>query len=98
KGVLTIATKAVGSEAVCILIADTGPGVPPGIIDRIFDPFFTTKGESGSGLGLSVVYGVIRRHNGWINVDTTPNGGTTFKCWIPAYFPVDSEEGDVERH
>ncbi len=85
-------TEARSGDYVCVSVTDTGVGMDKTVSDRIFDPFFTTKGQDGSGLGLSVVYGVIRRHNGWINVDSSPNRGTTFNFWIPAYFPISSDE------
>ncbi len=90
-------TEARSGDYVCISVTDTGVGMEKTISDRIFDPFFTTKGPDGSGLGLSVVYGVIRRHNGWINVDSSPKRGTTFNFWIPAYFPISSDEEAKEN-
>ncbi|MFB3073917.1 MAG: PAS domain S-box protein [Candidatus Methylomirabilales bacterium] len=65
-----------------IRIGDTGPGIPPEIISRIFDPFFTTK-EQGSGLGLSITYGIVREHGGTISVDSQPGEGSTFIIQLP---------------
>jgi PAS domain S-box-containing protein len=64
-------------------ISDTGTGIPPGIINRIFEPYFTTKklGE-GSGMGLAVVYGIIRNHGGEITVYSEPGKGTTFHVYL----------------
>jgi signal transduction histidine kinase len=67
-----------------ITIADDGPGIPPEVIPRIFDPFFTTKdvGE-GSGLGLSIVHGIVDRHGGRIEVQSRVGEGTTFRIVLP---------------
>lgn len=65
-------------------ISDTGIGIQPGIRERIFEPFFTTKGPGqGTGLGLSVVFGVIRNHKGFIDVESSDTG-TTFNVFLPA--------------
>lgn len=67
-------------------IADTGMGIEKGMLEKIFDPFFSTKepGE-GTGLGLSVVYGIIQQHEGWIHVTSEPNQGALFEIFIPAF-------------
>ncbi len=67
-----------------LTVRDTGHGIDPSIIDLIFDPFFTTKkmGE-GTGLGLSVVHGIVKSHEGKIEVESTPGRGTTFTVLIP---------------
>ncbi len=71
---------------VAIVVADTGHGMPLSTSQRIFEPFFTTKppGE-GTGLGLSVSYGIIQAHRGTISVDSTPDVGTTFTISLPLY-------------
>jgi signal transduction histidine kinase len=71
-------------QEIRIDITDTGNGIPPEVIPRIFEPFFSTKDkESGVGLGLAVVYGIINRHGGRIEVDSTVGKGTTFHLRIP---------------
>jgi len=67
-----------------IRIADTGHGIPEAIRSRIFDPFFTTKGkDEGTGLGLSVVHGIVQSLNGLIAVESTPGQGTEFAIYLP---------------
>jgi len=71
-------------EFVAVEVADTGEGMDAETVARVFDPFFTTKQSGkGTGLGLSVVYGVARQHGGWVEVDSTPGVGTTFRILIP---------------
>jgi len=69
-----------------IIVSDTGHGMPPLVSERVFEPFFTTKppGE-GTGLGLSVSYGIIQAHDGTISVESTPDVGTTFTILLPQY-------------
>ena len=65
-------------------VSDTGVGIPPEIQPHIFDPFFSTKHETkGVGLGLAVVYGIIQRHDGRIEVESRPGDGTTFTITLP---------------
>jgi signal transduction histidine kinase len=69
---------------VSLVVSDTGVGIPPAIRDKVFDPFFTTKeGQGGTGLGLAVCSGIVKEHDGWIEVDDTPGGGTTFRVFLP---------------
>ena len=71
-----------------IAIQDTGTGIPPEIMNRIFDPFFTTKPEGeGTGLGLSVSYGIVSHHDGRIEVDSEIGEGTTFTVLLPVRHP-----------
>lgn len=70
---------------VVLKISDTGTGIPDEIRDKIFDPFFTTKGAGkGTGLGLAMVYGIVKEHKGVINVISHPSKGTTFEIYLPA--------------
>jgi two-component system cell cycle sensor histidine kinase/response regulator CckA len=66
-----------------LAVRDTGCGMPPAVFDKLFDPFFTTK-ESGRGLGMSAVLGIVRGHRGAIRVVTAPNSGTLFDIVLPA--------------
>jgi CheY-like chemotaxis protein len=65
-------------------VSDTGSGIPPQVLDRMFDPFFTTKGVGqGTGLGLSLVHGIVADLGGAIDVRTAVGAGTTFTIWLP---------------
>jgi len=65
-------------------VIDTGPGIPPDIIDRIFEPYFTTKGPGeGTGLGLAIIHGIVKSYEGGIAVETSPDAGTTFFIYLP---------------
>jgi PAS domain S-box-containing protein len=82
---LTVTTQKKGGNAI-IVVADTGHGMTTAVMQRVFEPFFTTKppGE-GTGLGLSVSYGIIQAHRGTISVESTPDVGTTFTIGLPTY-------------
>jgi PAS domain S-box-containing protein len=75
---------------ILISIADTGMGMTSEILDRIFDPFFTTK-ETGTGLGLSTVKGIIKAHGGAIEVESQIGRGTCFKIYLPAIYSKEAE-------
>jgi signal transduction histidine kinase len=71
-------------EYLCLSVADQGAGIPPEILPRIFEPFFTTKGVGeGTGLGLSVAYGIVREHGGWIDVQSAVRQGSRFSIYLP---------------
>jgi signal transduction histidine kinase len=72
-------------DFVSIAVTDNGIGIPADIKDKIFDPFYTTKeGRGGTGLGLAVVSGIVKEHDGWIDVDDAKPGGTVFRVFLPA--------------
>jgi polar amino acid transport system substrate-binding protein len=73
-----------GGRQVCLSISDNGPGMTDEVKDRLFDPFFTTKQRiGGTGLGMSITYGIIKEHGGSIEVDSLPGQGTTFQYILP---------------
>ncbi|MFN2533275.1 MAG: ATP-binding protein [Pyrinomonadaceae bacterium] len=70
-------------DRVVIQITDTGTGMGSEVKSRLFDPFFTTKGKKGTGMGLAVSFGIVRRHEGSIDVESEPGHGTTFRISLP---------------
>lgn len=104
RGTVTIKTRKGEGGDIEAVIADTGPGIPGEIVHRIFDPFFTTKPTGvGTGLGLSVSYGLMKEHNGEILVESEPGKGASFIVRLPVrdykdYLLMEEEEyRDVER-
>jgi len=78
------ARQTAAGDAIHIIVADTGIGIPDDALPHIFEPFFTTKENGkGTGLGLAVVYGIIERHGGTIDVQSKLHGGTTFTLLLP---------------
>jgi len=89
---MVVIRTAVRGNSVALEISDNGPGIAAAELPRIWDPFWTTKEEGeGTGLGLSVVHGIVTQHGGTIDVDTRVGSGTTFTISLPTY-----EHGDVD--
>ncbi len=89
-GTLTLSTQE-ATDDVVLTVADTGTGMGEDVRSRIFDPFFTTKGKAGMGLGLSVSYGIIRRHEGRVEVESEVGKGTTFRMTFPVVGESDTQ-------
>ena len=85
-GWIVIRTRASGEESI-LEIEDNGVGMAEHVKSRMFEPFFTTKGLSGNGLGLSMVYGIVSRHRGSIEVESKPDAGTIVRMRFPAVDP-----------
>jgi signal transduction histidine kinase len=82
-GWLSVSARVKGDEAV-VEVGDTGIGIPPEHLARIYDPFFTTKGEGrGTGLGLSVTFGIVNEHGGTLSCESEPGQGTRFRLALP---------------
>jgi len=80
-------------EYVHLMVRDTGEGMKPETLSKIFEPFFTTKARGdGTGLGLSVVYGILQSHGGWISADSMPKKGSCFHVYLPKCELGDAEE------
>ncbi|HYT84450.1 MAG TPA: PAS domain S-box protein [Gemmatimonadales bacterium] len=89
---LTVSTCRSG-DVIRIEVEDTGPGIPPNLLDRIFNPFFTTKPTgSGTGLGLSISLGIVREHEGRIWAENAPQGGARFVMELPIVTPPTTGE------
>ena len=79
---------------ICLSVADNGSGIEPDQLRRIFEPFASTK-EAGkhAGLGLATVYGIVKQHEGWIEVESEPGNGATFRVYLPASRDKDDDAG-----
>jgi two-component system NtrC family sensor kinase len=73
-----------GKECITVKVRDFGCGIPREILSKIFDPFYSTKGTKGTGLGLAVVWGIMEKHSGKIEVESEVGKGSTFTVWLPA--------------
>jgi len=93
-GKITLSTQPHSEDWVEMRIEDTGIGMSEEVKKRIFDPFFTTKGVTSSGLGMSVSYGIIKRHGGEILVESEPEKGTTFILHLPMGYGEEVKESE----
>ncbi len=81
------------NDQVCMAFEDNGKGIEPQNLEKLFDPFFTTKPVGqGTGLGLALSYGIINKHHGYIEVDSKPGVGTTFRVYLPIVQPEGEDE------
>ena len=79
-----VGTSEENARQIEVVIADTGVGIAADVLPHLFEPFFTTKQDKkGVGLGLSVVYGIVQRHRGRIDVESEPGAGATFTIALP---------------
>jgi len=91
-GRIVISTHKLAHRQVCIKVSDNGQGIAADTIDRIFDPFYSTKGNQGTGLGLSVSYGLVHRYGGELEVNSIPGKGTIFSVHLPRVPQVDPQQ------
>jgi signal transduction histidine kinase len=86
-GVVTLRTREQNGAAV-LEVTDTGSGMSMEVKERCLEPFFTTKGDHGTGLGLAMVFGIIKRHQGTLEIESEPGKGTTFRIRLPVHSSV----------
>jgi two-component system NtrC family sensor kinase len=99
-GKLSIRTRLADENSVELRVQDTGEGIAPENLSKIFDPFFTTKADTkGVGLGLAVLYGIVKAHEGEVEVASQRNRGTTFTVTLPLKSQgLDAEPQEVQVH
>jgi len=90
-GTITIRSRVEG-ETVVLEVEDTGMGMTEDVQRKCLEPFFTTKGDDGTGLGLPMVYGIVRRHGGTVQIDSAPGEGTRFAVRLPIRSPAAVKE------
>jgi signal transduction histidine kinase len=96
-GIITLRTRR-EDQHVVVEIADTGTGMTPEVRERCLEPFFSTKEDRGTGLGLSMVFGTIQRHEGLLEIDSEVGKGTTFRVRLPSQVAIfAATEGGVEE-
>mgnify|MGYP006279751973 CR=1 FL=1 len=95
-GTLSLHTRR-EDDRVLLEVSDTGTGMPEDVRERCLEPFFTTKLETGSGLGLSTVRGIVDRHDGKVTVESEPGEGTTFRILLPAYQTEEKGGEETDR-
>ncbi|WP_041915824.1 response regulator [Pseudodesulfovibrio mercurii] len=79
-----------------LTVADNGPGIDPDVAGRVFDPFFTTKKQGeGTGMGLAMVHGIVKRHDGYLELENRPGQGATFHVFLPRSSEVARREADI---
>ncbi|HSD95458.1 MAG TPA: ATP-binding protein [Syntrophales bacterium] len=97
RGYTTSMLGATPGEYILLTVADTGHGMDKETLQHIFEPFYTTKeAGKGTGLGLAIVYGIVQNHNGYIQVDSRPGGGTTFRIYFPVLKSDGQEKAEVK--
>ncbi|HYJ04246.1 MAG TPA: response regulator [Chthoniobacterales bacterium] len=92
-GVITLGTRYDAGE-VFVEVTDTGVGMSADVRQRCLEPFFTTKGDHGTGLGLAMVFGIIKRHQGTLEIDSEPGEGTTVRIRLPGC-PLETRQNEV---
>jgi CheY-like chemotaxis protein/anti-sigma regulatory factor (Ser/Thr protein kinase) len=93
-GTITLRTEPL-ENAVRIEVADTGTGMTEEVRQRCLEPFFSTKGEQGTGLGLAMAFGIVRRHEGTLEIETAPGQGTTFRLTLPCHHSLPGEQEEA---